>query len=205
MNHDTAEKIRYFDGLAPRWDETVGNDQARRDRIDEVFTMIDIGSGASVLDIGCGNGVLFRTILGRIGPGGSLVALDPSPMMIARAKELHPDIKNIEYVTGLVEDAGFPDGSFDTILCFAVLPHLASIPKGLEAMRRALKPAGLLYIFHLDDTATLNRFHSGMNAPVKHDMLPEEDELKKVLAESGFSVDTYIDRPGLNFVRCAPC
>ncbi|MBN1534039.1 MAG: methyltransferase domain-containing protein [Spirochaetes bacterium] len=205
MTHDPVEKIRYFDGLAPQWDETVGNDGARRERLREILGSIRIDAGDRVLDVGCGNGVLFRLIEERIGPGGSICALDPSPMMVARARELHPEFGNIRYITGLLEDADLPAGHFDRILCFAVIPHLEDLPRSLSVLRRAIAPRGTLYIFHLESTENLNAFHAGLDAPVKHDMLPAEDELKGLLADNGFSVGTYIDRPGLNFVECRPC
>jgi ubiquinone/menaquinone biosynthesis C-methylase UbiE len=205
MTHDIAEKIRYFDTLAPRWDETVGNNGERQSRLRVIFGSIRINEGERVLDVGCGNGVLFRTIEERIGPGGSLCAIDPSPMMIARARDLHPEFGNIRYIAGTLEETDLPAGHFDRILCFAVIPHLDDIPRGLAVLRRAISPEGTLYIFHLECTEALNAFHSGLNAPVKHDLLPAEEELKRILGESGFTVTAYIDRPGLNFVECVPC
>jgi len=197
-----AVKAEYFHGLAPGWDEKVGNNGARREKLRRVFDMIGIRRGDRVLDVGCGSGVLLRFIEERTGPEGRILAMDPAAGMIDRARELHREFGNIEYRVDFIEDAALPDGGFDVALCYAVLPHMDDIPRSLGVLFRSLAHGGLLYIFHPDDTRTLNEFHAGLNAPVKHDMLPEEAALRTLLDDAGFSVLRYIDEPGLNFVEC---
>jgi len=197
-----AVKAEYFHGLAIDWDEKVGNNGARRDKLRRVFEMIGIRRGDRVLDVGCGTGVLLRFIEEKTGPEGRILAIDPAAGMIERARELHRVFGNIEYRVDFVEDAALPDGGFDVALCYAVLPHMDDIPRSLGALFRSLAPGGLLYIFHPDETRTLNEFHSRLDAPVKHDILPEEAALRTLLEDAGFRVIRYIDEPGLNFVEC---
>jgi len=196
-----AVKAEYFHGLAIDWDEKVGNNGARRDKLRRVFEMIGIRRGDRVLDVGCGTGVLLRFIEEKTGPEGRILAIDPAAGMIERARELHRVFGNIEYRVDFVEDAALPDGGFDVALCYAVLPHMDDIPRSLGALFRSLAPGGLLYIFHPDETRTLNEFHSRLDAPVKHDILPEEAALRTLLEDAGFRVIRYIDEPGLNFVE----
>ena len=195
-------KAEYFHALATGWDEKVGNNGARREKLRSVFELIGIRPGDRVLDVGCGTGVLLRFIEEKTGPEGRILALDPAAGMIDRAMELHREFGNIEYMVAFIEDAALPDGGFDVALCYAVLPHLDDIPRSLGALFRSLAPGGLLYIFHPDDTRTLNAFHAGLNAPVNHDMLPEEEALRALLVKAGFTVLRYVDAPGLNFVEC---
>lgn len=199
-----GEKAAYFDRLAPEWDEMVGNNSSRREKLRGIFDMISLEKGDSVLDVGCGSGVLFPFIEERIGGGGRVLAVDPAPAMISKARELHGDYDNIEYMTAFIEEAPLPDGAFDVILCYAVVPHLDDIPAALRLLRKALSPDGTMYIFHPDDTRTLNEFHASLQAPVRHDVLPGEGELSRMLEEAGFRVLRYIDRPGLNFIESAP-
>ena len=199
-----GEKAAYFDRLAPGWDEMVGNNSSRREKLRGIFDMISLEKGDRVLDVGCGSGVLFPFIEESIGEGGRILAVDPAPAMIARARELHAGHGNIEYMTAFIEDARLADGAFDVILCYAVLPHLDDIPAALRLLRKALSPDGRMYIFHPDDTRTLNEFHGSLKAPVSRDVLPGEEELRRMLEEAGFRVLRYIDRPGLNFVESAP-
>lgn len=202
MNSTTKHmKADYFNGLANGWDEKVGNNRERAQKIKNVFSMIDLKPGDSVLDVGCGNGVLIKFIEEKITSTGIITAIDSAQAMVDRARELHNAYPNIEYVTGFVEDALLPR-SYDAVLCYAVLPHVDNIPATLARIHSLLKSNGKLYIFHPASTDELNEFHSGLNAPVKHDFLPGETEIKKLLSYTGFTVKVYIDEPGLNFMEC---
>jgi demethylmenaquinone methyltransferase/2-methoxy-6-polyprenyl-1,4-benzoquinol methylase len=205
MNRNHAsERLKYFNDLGPRWDEVVGNDADRRARIAEVFGWLDIQRGDRVLDAGTGNGVLLPFIAEKTGREGAITAVDAAQTMVERARALYSANSTIEFVTGTLENIDLPSYHYNVILCFAVVPHLDNVLLAFRNLHRALDPKGVLYIFHLNDTRTLNEFHRGLDAPVKHDMLPDEAELRALLKDSGFTVVRYIDRPGLNFVECRP-
>lgn len=48
--------------------------------------LLDVEPGAQVLDIGCGTGLNFPLLQQKIGPGGTVVGIDRSPGMLARAR-----------------------------------------------------------------------------------------------------------------------
>jgi ubiquinone/menaquinone biosynthesis C-methylase UbiE len=200
-----AEKIHYFNDLGPHWDETVGNDRSKIGKLIDIFKMIPLKPGYTVLDVGCGNGILFRIIEEKIGSEGSIHAVDPAESMIDRARLLHRDYQNITYYVGLIEEVHLSISDFDAILCFSVFPHLEDKREALRVMRGLLKQDGKIYIFHLSDTRTLNEFHGSLDAPVKHDYLPDREEMGEILGKTGFSLVSYIDRPGLNFIEIALC
>ncbi len=199
------EKRDYFNTLAPSWDEKVGNDESRHEALARVFERIQIPAGDRVLDVGCGTGVLFRHIIEKTGSGGVITAVDYAPAMLERARELHPEYENIDYRAGDAASVDLEENYYDAILCFAVLPHVEDKGRFLTTLRRAVNGDGRLYIFHLADTATLNSFHSGLHAPVSHDLLPERRELEELLTSSGFSPVVYLDGKGLNFSESRPC
>lgn len=205
IDNRTFEKIEYFNALGSHWDEHVGNNAERLTAIARVFDNIALTEGGCVLDVGCGNGVLFRLIIERIGPGGYLTAVDSSPVMLERAMRLHSDLDNVTYLSGIVERIDSFNMLFDTIICFSVFPHIDDKMAALVNFRKTIRHSGRLYIFHLSDTASLNSFHHGLESPVHSDVMPFYDELVGMASESNFAVVTYVDRPGLNFIEMVPC
>ena len=198
-------KIEYFDELAPRWDREVGNDSGRMELLARVFDMMEIEPGSTVMDLGCGCGVLFPLINERIGENGRIIAVDSSPGMIRTAKSQNSAISNIEYHQAIIEELLLGDDVLDAAIAFAVFPHVEDKEGALKCLRRLLRPDGVLYIFHLSDTRSLNDFHGALDAPVNGDMLPDRRGMEGLLTGSGFDMSTYIDRAGLNFIEARPC
>jgi len=52
----------------------------------EAIALLDPRPGATVIDVGCGTGLSFGPLVQRIGPGGRVVGIDPSPDMLALAR-----------------------------------------------------------------------------------------------------------------------
>ncbi|MBN2041145.1 MAG: methyltransferase domain-containing protein [Spirochaetes bacterium] len=205
MNDTTGSKTAYFNGMGLNWDRISGNYGERLSLLKRAFDLIELRENDTVLDVGCGNGILFKNILKRTGPGGRLTALDSSCTMLARAKEIHAEYGNIDYINKPVEQADFGDGSFDAILCFAVFPHIDDKNRALHLFSRILKKPGRLYIFHLSDTDSLNRFHCSLDAPVNKDIMPGKEEFRAMLSGTSLKMIKYIDQEDLNFIECELC
>ncbi len=106
--------------------------------------------GLSILDIGCGGGLLSEP-LARL--GADVTGLDAAPEGIAAASA-HAEMMGlaIHYETGAIEH--FSDthiDAFDVVLAMEVLEHVESLPDFYAAAARALGPGGLLF------AATINR------------------------------------------------
>jgi SAM-dependent methyltransferase len=50
------------------------------------IALLALRPGESVLDVGCGTGLSFDGLHGRVGPRGSIVGIEPCPEMLARAE-----------------------------------------------------------------------------------------------------------------------
>lgn len=74
---------------------------------------------ATVLDVGCGDGIPITQRLVR--RGFDVVGLDSSAEMIARYRANFPDVPA---QCGRVEDAAFRAGAFDAVVAWGVLFHL---------------------------------------------------------------------------------
>ncbi len=105
--------------------------------------------GLSVVDIGCGGGVLSEP-LARL--GASVTGLDPAPNNIAVARA-HAEAEglSIDYREQMIEALVAEGARFDIVLAMEVVEHVADVEVFVAACCAAVKPGGLLVM------ATLNR------------------------------------------------
>jgi trans-aconitate 2-methyltransferase len=94
----------------------------------ELLTRVPVESPATVVDLGCGPGNSTRLLANRW-PTASIVGLDSSIEMCARARTDHPDLTFVEGDIAHWE----PDGPVDVIFSNAALQwipdHLALLPR----------------------------------------------------------------------------
>jgi len=105
--------------------------------------------GLSVLDIGCGGGLLCEP-MARM--GGKVTGLDASNEAIEAAKA-HADQSGVEidYICGSAEEMARGKKQYDVITALEILEHVADRASLLRAVGKLLKPGGLLIL------STLNR------------------------------------------------
>ena len=102
--------------------------------------LLRIGSGDTVLDIGCGTGLSFPALEKAIGAGGSIVGIEQSPEMLelARARAAENSWQNVTLISASVEDAKIPLAADAALFNFT---HDIMRTRGaLANVRRHLKP-----------------------------------------------------------------
>ena len=103
---------------------------------------------ASILEIGCGPGVVLGLLAAAV-PRGRVVGLDPSSTMLRQARRRnHEWIKRgvIELLQGEAESLAVEDASFDYVVALNSVQVWRDAEAGLRECRRALRPSGLLCI-----------------------------------------------------------
>ncbi len=96
-----------------------------------------VNSGLSVLDVGCGSGVLTEELAHRVCPE-NVSAVDPSPLVEACAAR----VPGADVRTGAAERLPWPDDSFDAALAQLVIHFLDDPVVGVAEMRRVARPGG---------------------------------------------------------------
>jgi ubiquinone/menaquinone biosynthesis C-methylase UbiE len=119
--------VAFFDPIAARLTDLLG---AR--------------PGERALDVGCGRGAATLRLAGRVGPGGSVTAVDLAPAMVTHTRRTVEEA-GLGQVRVQVMDAtrpSLPAGSFDVVASSLVLFFL---PDPADALRRwlaLLRPGG---------------------------------------------------------------
>jgi SAM-dependent methyltransferase len=140
---------------------------------------------SKLLDIGCGSG---RDLALLVSLGHDCFGLDATPEFVELSQTLHPELKG-KIVQGALPDFDPPfGGTFDGILCSAVLMHIPEdqlVPAALS-IKRCLKKGGrLLYSVPCKrlDVMTENRDANGRL------FIPDQsDRLQTIFEHQGFGL-----------------
>src|SRR5262245_51310958 len=124
---------------------------------DAYLSLLDIAAGEHVLDVGCGSGAVTREIARRVGRRGLAVGLDPSPELLAVARELAQEAgvgDRLEFHEGDALRLPLSDQSFDVVVCVTVLSHVPRGEAAIPELVRVLRPGGRLGVFDMDTDMT---------------------------------------------------
>jgi len=122
----------YFDLYRSRHEFRLKRGDARLRRIE---LMKEPGT---LLDIGCSLGYFVEAANDR---GWRASGVEISPYAAEQARGLGLDVK-----TGVLEDAGYPDGAFDCVTMWDVLEHVPDPTRHMLEVRRVLADGGLVVI-----------------------------------------------------------
>jgi ubiquinone/menaquinone biosynthesis C-methylase UbiE len=130
LSHDSPELAETYDRLSDSQFESGMR----------LVERLGVTSGERVLDVGCGTGRLTRWIADKVGPGGSVVGIDPLVDRVAVARTRSP---GLAFTVGRAEDlSAFSDESFDVVCLSAVFHWVPDQAKALAEIRRVLRPGG---------------------------------------------------------------
>lgn len=93
-------------------------------------------SPASLLDVGCGEGVLTRKWANECMNGGRIVGIDLDDPKLKREWEANPGPDNLDFKAGVAERLPFADNEFDLVTALEVLEHVPDSRKMLAEMSR---------------------------------------------------------------------
>ncbi|MEX0684221.1 MAG: class I SAM-dependent methyltransferase [Dehalococcoidia bacterium] len=151
-----------------------------------------------VLEIGAGTGANFR----YYAPGTHVVATEPDPYMMERAKKRAAEAPaNIELHQVAAEDLPFPDATFDYVIDTLVLCSVKDPRKALSEIRRVLKPGGELRLYeHVRYQNPIGALSQDVISPlwqwVGAGCHPNRDT-GRTLREAGFEVTSELIRKEL--------
>lgn len=117
-------------------------------KVDEIFVAMGVRPGATVADIGAGDGFFTNRLARAVGPDGRVFAVDIDEKALERLRKRLDDdgIRNVAIVKGAPDDPKLPEGELDAALIINAYHEMEQHQSVLSALRRALKPEGRLVI-----------------------------------------------------------
>lgn len=109
------------------------------------FERMAIPENSKILELGCGNGVLWKINKQAIKENWDITLSDFSEGMLQYSKQ-NINLEQIKYEIIDIQDIPYEDESFDIIIARHMLYHVPDIDKALSEVKRVLKPHGKLYV-----------------------------------------------------------
>ncbi len=143
----------FYDTLAPLM--LLGH-EARLNRC--ILTALDLQPNITVLDVGCGTGVLTQMIADRSRdcPGLSVLGIDAAARMIDVARKRAYGYTNLTFETEMAEALPFDDDRFDCVVSSLFFHHVDFRTKlaSINEIERVLTPGGQALILDVDIPTT---------------------------------------------------
>jgi SAM-dependent methyltransferase len=106
------------------------------------FQELGVQPGWRCLDVGAGGGSVTQWLCDRVGPAGSVVAVDADTRFLEKL-----GAANLEVVRADVEHEALPRAAFDLVHTRFLLQHLPARDRVLEKLAQAVRPGGWLLVF----------------------------------------------------------
>lgn len=162
--------------LASKYEERSADRQFRHGR--DLVAQLAIQEGETVLDIGCGTGLLAEHVADLVGASGAVLGIDPLPLRIEIAnRKARP---NLAFAVGNAYALDrYPSLHFDVVYLNAVFHWFHDKEEPLREIHRLLKPNGRLGI------ATGSKEHQGILQKVKQRVLERDPYRQYAAAREG--------------------
>jgi ubiquinone/menaquinone biosynthesis C-methylase UbiE len=193
-----------IDRIAERL-EMRGRDDAFVAMTDSYLDDIDVDRLDMVLELGCGTGVVSRSIASRPGFGGAVVGSDYSAQLIEVAQRLAEAEGVADTVRFEVEDAQAtrqPSDRFDAVILHTLVSHLPQPALAVEEAARIATASGAVVVFdgdyasltihtgHLDDATVLQAIRDASSA--NHHVMRSMPEIMKRASLSIKDIDASV-------------
>lgn len=175
----------------------------------QTIERIGLRPGEQVLDVCSGSGGSALPAAERVGPDGRVVASDLADRLIAlaEAKAEAKGLENIEFRVADMLDLGYPDASFDAVVCIFGIFFVPDMAGAVRELWRMVKPGGRLAIttWGPDLFEPANSAFWDAIGDVRPDLqrsfnpwdrISEPCGLRDMLAEAGVQIDNIVAETG---------
>jgi predicted methyltransferase len=117
-------------------------------RVQDLFAAAGVRAGATIADVGSGDGFLAVRLSPAVGTTGRVYAVDIDPMVADRLRQrlASTGITNVEVVMGAEDDPHLPVGTLDGAVIVNAYHEMSKGVVVLKHLFDALKPGGRLVL-----------------------------------------------------------
>lgn len=161
---DTWVSGEAYEGYIGRWSRLVAR---------EFLKWLEVPPGGQWLDVGCGTGMLSRSILESAEPS-KIKGIDRSEGFVNFARE-HVRDERVDFEVGDAESLAFDSASFDAAVSGLVLNFVPHPDRALAEMARVTRPNGVVAVYVWDYADGMQLIRYFFDAAIALD--PKADEL----------------------------
>jgi ubiquinone/menaquinone biosynthesis C-methylase UbiE len=143
-----------YDATAHLYDMRYSEEQTAK--IEAALERLNIKGHSSVLDVGCGTGILFQHIVHE---AGNIVGLDISKMTLIHAKE-RASSPNVHLVWADADNMPIKNNAFNYVFAITLLQNTPSPRKTLDEIKRVSQTDSIFVITGLKKCFSLQSFRA---------------------------------------------
>lgn len=147
VNQHLAHQVAYL--------ETVAASPLLRQAAANALSLLSLAPGQSVLEVGCGSGVILPALAECVSPDGRVVGVDHADGFVREARALVSRCglqKTVTVDEGDAYKLPYSAGTFDAAHCERVLMHLEDPDAAIREMIRVVRPGGIVVAVEPDWT-----------------------------------------------------
>lgn len=163
------------------------------------FDALKPGPGDTILDVGCGNGLLTVELARAVGSSGKIIGIDPSEDMLAAARERCASYECVNFMEGVADNIPLADGIADKAVSVQTFEYIEDVSGAVDDVLRCLKPGGRLVISDLhfgtfvwasDDPERMSKMIASWDHHFVSGTLPER--LPSLLKTKGHEIEAVV-------------
>ncbi len=160
----------------------------------EVLSRCGLKPGMRILDVAAGTGLVTQEAVKLVGAEGQVVALDPSPGMLA---ELRKKV-DVETIEAFAESIPLPDNNVDFLSMGYALRHVSDMDKVFAEYCRVLKPGASVCVMEISrPTSALGRWllkaHIGLVVPAMAFVMGKRSQVARLWAYYSDTIEAAVD------------
>ena len=161
----------FFNIKASNWDNEYKADD---NLLKAIFEITGIKNNMKVLDIGCGTGVLFGSLL-KYAPS-EIVGVDISDKMLEIARKKYGHFDNIKFKN--MDVLELDENDFDIVYIYNAYPHIMDVEKLKSKLKQICKSGARIVIVHGMSRNFIENIHKNVGNNISRTLRDVKTETK---------------------------